>query len=330
MTLENQEPSEAVPEDSCNACGSHDAESLFTASDRLYHTTGDRFQVAQCKQCGLIRLSPQPSPAELKKYYPENYWFVPHATTAGRIEETYRRFVLRDHIRFVGKALRDSQETGPILDVGCGGGLFLRMMHERGFRVMGLDFSQGAATIARTLNGVPAVCASLSEAPFPSQSCSAVTMFHVLEHLYDPRSYLRAAHNLLKPGGKLIVQVPNAACWQFVLLGESWNGVDVPRHLYNFRAQDLEALLVSCGFEVLRRKYFSLRDNPAGLATSLAPALDPMARRLRGVAEGSRGRLARDLLYGAIVLAALPFTAIEAACGAGSTIMMEARKKPPA
>jgi len=115
-------------------------------------------------------------------------------------------------------------------------------------------------------------------APFARQSCAAVTLFHTLEHLYEPRKYLRAAHELLRPGGRLIIQVPNAACWQFLLLGASWNGVDVPRHLYDFRPADLDRMLDSCGFEVLRRKYFSLRDNPAGLATSLAPGLDPKRR----------------------------------------------------
>ena len=61
--------------------------------------------------------------------------------------------------------------------------------------------------------------------------------------------------------------------------------MDAPRHLTDFRARDLEALLAAAGFQVVRRKYFSLRDNPAGLATSLAPSLDPMARRVRGVRE---------------------------------------------
>jgi hypothetical protein len=125
----------------------------------------------------------------------------------------------------------------------------------------------------------------------------------------------------------LILQVPNAGCWQFLLLGAAWNGVDVPRHLYDFRPADLDRLLESCGFETLRRKFFSLRDNPAGLATSLAPTLDPMARRVRQAREGAGARLAKDLLYGALVMAALPFTLIEAACRAGSTIMIEARKK---
>jgi SAM-dependent methyltransferase len=215
-----------------------------------------------------------------------------------------------------------------VLDVGCGGGLFLQMLAERGAKqVAGLDFSLDAARAAWTQSDVPAVCATLSRAPFPNSSCAVVTMFHVLEHLYDPTAYLEAARDLLKPDGRLIVQVPNAACWQFLLFGERWNGVDVPRHLINFRLSDIDALLDACGFEVLRHKHFSLRDNPAGMATSILPELDPQSRRLRGVKESSRGRLIKDLLYFALTVACIPFTVLEAACRAGSTVMVEARKK---
>ncbi|MBK9166913.1 MAG: class I SAM-dependent methyltransferase [Bryobacterales bacterium] len=274
-----------------------------------------------------MRLYPQPEPARLRLYYPERYWHVPSGDAVSELTELYRRLVLYDHVWFVERARRDSGETGPVLDVGCGGGLLLRMLHERGLRVLGLDFALSAASAAWRHNAVPAICGTLSQAPLPDASCSVVTMFHVLEHLYDPRAYLDTAHRLLKPGGRLVVQVPNASCWQFLLLGEMWNGLDIPRHLFDFRSRDLEILLESCGFEVVRRKYFSLRDNPAGLVSSLWPGLDPMARLLRGVPEGPTLRLLKNLTYFALTMLATPFTLIEAACRAGSTVMVEARKR---
>jgi SAM-dependent methyltransferase len=152
-------------------------------------------------------------------------------------------------------------------------------------------------------------------------------MFHVLEHMYDPAAHLHVAHDLLKPNGRLFVQVPNASCWQFLLLGETWRGLEVPRHLWDFRAKDLEILLDRCGFEVERAKYFSLRDNPACLATSLAPGLDPMVRKMRHSKESARKKVVKDVLYLALVCASLPFTLLESACRAGCTVMMEARKK---
>jgi SAM-dependent methyltransferase len=320
------EPEGQQAADVCPACDSPKARLLFEGTDRLYHTTDKIFRVVECGTCGLIRLSPWPSPAELRQYYPSNYWYVPESDTASHLEEAYRRFVLRDHVRFVEQSLVGCGAQGPVLDVGCGGALLLRMLGERGWPGVGLDFSLAAAAAAWRQNGVPVICGSLAQSPLPASSCAAVTMFHVLEHLFDPMAYLDAAHQLLHPDGRLIVQVPNAACWQFLLLGESWSGVDVPRHLLNFRLKDMEILLDRSGFEILRVKHFSLRDNPAGLATSLAPALDPMARRIRGLAETSRERLLKDLVYFALVVAATPFALLEAACRAGSTVMIEARK----
>ena len=311
----------------CVLCGSPSFAPLFCASDRLYHTTSKEFAVVRCGECGLVRLHPAPPPEELHLYYPENYWFLPDASAAGRMEERYRRLVLRDHVQFVSTALRASRAHGPILDAGCGGGLFLGMLRERGFRVLGLDNSDNAARIAWRQQGAPSVCAALDAAPFAPHTVACVTMFHVLEHLYDPRVYLRAAHELLVPDGRLIVQVPNLASWQFRIFGRAWNGVDVPRHLFDFRSRDLERLLESCGFTIVRRKFFSLRDNPAGLASSLAPSLDPMARRVRRIREGPAARLAKDLVYLSIVAASLPFTLLEAAFGAGSTVMIEARPR---
>ena len=122
---------------------------------------------------------------------------------------------------------------------------------------------------------VRVVCGDLAQAPFPQGSCGVLTMFHVVEHLPDPVSYLKSARELLAPDGRLIIQVPNASCWQFMLFGSHWNGVDVPRHLMDYRERDLERLLDQCGFDIVRRKHFSLRDNPAGLASSLAPGLVP-------------------------------------------------------
>lgn len=309
--------------DPCLRCGSLHAVVLISGTDRLYQTTADRFQVVRCVQCGLCRLAPRPLPAQLNHFYPTNYWFHPGDRRASRWAEQYRRLVLRDHVRFVARAYRDAGSAGLVLDAGCGGGLLPAMLRERGVPAIGLDSSSGACSIAWNVHHVPAIAGDLTTAPFSPESFSLLTLFHVLEHLPDPGAYLDAARQLLRPRGHLVVQVPNIDCWQFRLLGPAWNGLDIPRHLTDFRTEDLVYFLNHHGFEVFRMKHFSLRDNPAGLATSLAPGLDPMARRIR---ERLPSLLA-DFAYLALTAVSLPFALTEAAFGHGSSIMIQARKR---
>jgi hypothetical protein len=150
-----------------------------------------------------------------------------------------------------------------------------------------------------------------------------VTLFHVLEHLPDPRAGVRYAASLLDPGGSLVLQVPNAASFQARLFGIRWYGLDVPRHLLNFTPSALERVLRDCGFEIRRTSHFSLRDNPQALASSLLPALDPMASKVR--VGRRRAALVRELAYLGLVVGALPFALLESLLGRGGSIMVEAR-----
>lgn len=246
-----------------------------------------------------MHLAPRPGAAELLRYARASAWPERRETLADRIESAFRRFVLAGDVRFVVRALDRAGVSGPVLDLSPDGAEFRRALAESGIDAAG-EAARG--------------------------SCAAVTMLHVLEHVPDPAASLEAARELLRAAGRLIVQCQNAASWQFLLLGEKWSGLDVPRHLIHFRERDLEALLEYCGFEVLRRNHFSRR-SAADLATSVAPWLDPAVRRARGAAESEFIKLLKHLLYIALAAAAVPFTLAGAACRAGARITIEARPK---
>ncbi len=267
----------------------------------------------------MIRLNPTPPPEELKEFYPDNYRW--QATPAA---EVCRQFVLREHARFAGSAIHGPE---PVLDIGCGSGSLLQALQSRDIPVYGSDpFRENAKRAWRSFS-IPAVCCLLPDIPFQPGSFSAITAFHVLERLPDPSAVLAALRELPAPGGRIVIQASNADSWQALLLGENWNGFDIPRRLMSFRVEDLEDLLDTCGYEIVRRKFFSLRDNPAGLATSLCPGLDPVVRRVRKIEASRFGSILRDALYFALVAAAVPLTLLEAAAGAGSTVMIEAARR---
>ncbi len=308
----------------CPRCEGDTYLTLFQAPDRLGIAGTKLFHVVECSRCALIRLDPIPSEQELASYYPPDYWWESDGPPSGRLVELYRRFVSMDHLHFVTHGV---ERSAPMLDVGCGSGWLVRALRRKGFRAYGLDESAIMAHPATERYGLPVAQGLLANAPFAAGTFSAITLFHVLEHVRDPMTILEELRRLLQPSGKLFVQIPNAACWQFLLLGKRWSGLDVPRHPIHFRSADLEDLLDATGFEVRRRKFFSLRDNPTGLASSIWPALDPLARRVRRVRESTGVRLVKDLMYFALTLAATPFTLLEAAGAAGSTVMVEAVRR---
>jgi SAM-dependent methyltransferase len=293
------------PREGCPACGGAAFEPLFTAGDRLYHTTDEKFLIVQCSKCRLLRLQPRPRSTGRPAAVP--VW--PQGDTlADRIERAYRRFVMADDVRFVLSVLARTEASGPILDLSPDNEPFRR-------------------ALAPFCPEVIAAQPDAERPPVAPGSCAAITMLHVLEKLEDPSAFLDAARDLLQPDGRLIVRSPNAACWQFLMFGERWSRLDVPRRPVLFRSRDLELLLECCGFEILRRKHFSWRSNPADFSTSVAPGLDPIARRARGVRNGPFLSTVKHLLFLALTASAVPLTVIEAACRAGSTITIEARRK---
>jgi SAM-dependent methyltransferase len=278
-------------------------------------------------------LDPPPSEAEIPGFYPPRYWWTGSPGALKRLETAYRRLVLHDHVTFIERAASSAwSESSPprLLDVGCGPGTLIGVLKIRGLDVMGLDLSPEAAEIAARENGVRVVTSTLAGAGFPDACFGIVTLFHVLEHLIDPRPVLAEVRRILRPGGRVVLQVPNIDSWQSRLLGPKWRGLDVPRHIIDYSAGSLQSLLESTGFAVMRVRHFNLRDNAPALASSLCPSLDPQVRAMRqhrlGRAESPVESWIRHSLYLALVGVALPFAMAEAAAGAGATVMIEAAR----
>ena len=123
------------------------------------------------------------------------------------------------------------------------------------------------------------------------------------------------------------LQVPNADSWQAKLLGRRWGGYDVPRHLVNYSARTLRSTLEQHGFTVTAENHHSLRDNPTTLANSLVPGLYPPSRMARRAGPDGLGGTLANLAYLGVTLASMPFCLLEAACGAGASVMLRAQPR---
>ena len=320
---------------SCPICHAAQLSALPPGRDRLFGLAKGTFDLLRCASCGCIFQNPLPENADLAGFYPQEYWWpgqAPQESLRTRIfrnlEKTYREFVVQDHARFLKKCADMLSPNGRLLlDIGCGNGTFLQAANSCGFIPHGMDVSARAVEIARKEYGYPVRQGEIGSKVWSDCRFDFITMFHVLEHLPDPRLALKYARELLRPAGVLILQVPNVSSIQARLFGSRWYGLDVPRHLINFTPGSLALLLEEVGYEFEVISRFSLRDNPASIASSLVPWLDPVRRKGRGLDLRPVWNGFMEIVYFGLFLLAVPAAFLESACGRGGTIWAWARPK---
>jgi SAM-dependent methyltransferase len=139
---------------------------------------------------------------------------------------------------------------GRLLDFGCGSGWYAHRMRERGWTVSGMDFSAHAARRVTEHFAIPVLVGSLPHPQVAPESFDVITMGCVLEHVHRPHTVVAAAAQALRPGGLLVVAVPNLASWGFRVFGRAWWPLELPRHLLHFTPRTLRRLVESHGLEV--------------------------------------------------------------------------------
>jgi 2-polyprenyl-3-methyl-5-hydroxy-6-metoxy-1,4-benzoquinol methylase len=254
ITIDQSAPAETI---ACDACGAPESTRLFRERDRMHRVPGE-YWVVRCNTCGLVYLNPRPSPSRMREHYPPHYvinQFRPAARSAplrqrlvARQLESIDRLKVR---RVLAACPLDSRSR--VLDVGCNVGSFLAALRDRtGCAVVGLEPAPTPAGYARERFGLDVREGCLEEVAdaLAPASFDVITLWHVLEHLRAPRRELQIIHALLKPGGTLIVEVPNFADPLRRLFGSSWAYVDVPRHLIHFTPRTLRKILEDAGFGV--------------------------------------------------------------------------------
>jgi SAM-dependent methyltransferase len=222
--------------------------------------------IAQCEGCAVLRTLPELSYEELSIYYPHDYWGDGREPTQEWI--TSSQSEKTDFLRNCGI------HGGSILDIGCGSGLFLRALNGSGWERFGLELGPVASEAARNALGESRIheC-DLPQAGFSSSSFDVVTLWSALEHTNEPRRQLAEVRRILKIGGVLILQVPNAASYQATWFRGDWFALDAPRHRYHFTEATIARLLQDTGFKPYIRSFKSRTHNVHSLRQSLKSRL---------------------------------------------------------
>jgi SAM-dependent methyltransferase len=134
---------------------------------------------------------------------------------------------------------------------------YLRKYH-RYVRTAGTQIARNMYEFSRDRLGLEIYDKDLLELPFENSSFDLVTIWHVLEHVPDPEGYVDRVYAMLKPGGKLVVEVPNFDAWTRRFTGRYWLGLDLNYHVNFFTPEALTMLLGKYRFTVERVHTFSL------------------------------------------------------------------------
>lgn len=183
-----------------------------------------------------------------------NEYWTDKADPDGRIRDIRsERDLRRADVAYIAEYL-NTLPGGRIVDVGCGLGELLEQVDKRHERI-GLDLSDSAVAATGALEGVRAIRVALADDTFEAGSCRAIVAHHVIEHIEDPVSFVRAVHRNLVTGGVFICGTPNFASAAARVYGERFRLLHDPTHVSLFTDDSLLRLLRDEGFQIHRVEY---------------------------------------------------------------------------
>lgn len=239
----------------CPMCGADAGKLLFAGRD-LLHGGEAMFRLVTCQVCGHMYQNPRPTVAAIGQYYPAAY--IPFQPAIEDEPHWWRRIDRRyGRYRRCAAVQRAAGGPGRLLDVGCATGIFLDGMRRLGWQVQGVEPTWSAVEYARCRFGLDVFHGRLEEAHFADASFDVITLWDVLEHVHEPRPMLAELVRLLRPGGLLVLSLPNPDSLEARLLGPYWLGWDLPRHLNLFRPVLLTRHLPQVGLQVERIRSFT-------------------------------------------------------------------------
>jgi 2-polyprenyl-3-methyl-5-hydroxy-6-metoxy-1,4-benzoquinol methylase len=225
----------------CPVCDSDQIRKVLEVKD--YTVSGESFPLFECADCLLRFTQNVPDADSIGPYYQSDNYISHTDTKKGLINRIYhlvREYTLKQKRKLLIKVT--SKKQGRVLDIGAGTGAFLNEMRAAGWDITGLEPDPGARLMAMEKYKLefrePSALFTTADSGY-----DVITLWHVLEHVHDLHSYIRQIRQLLKPGGVLILALPNYTSVDAVKYGIHWAAYDVPRHLYHFSPTAVKKLL---------------------------------------------------------------------------------------
>lgn len=235
----------------CIACGNNTFEDVFNVKD--YSISQEIFHVKECSTCSLRVTSHPPSENECGTYYQgENY--ISHSDTQSGLINGVYHIVRKLMLGMKYRLCRSKSIPKTLLDVGSGTGYFPNYMKNKSFQVMGIEVDENARKYSQNKFDIEV------NSPFDllrggiDKKFGYITLWHVLEHLYQPEKYMDVFKKQLEDKGQLIMAVPNYLSFDAQHYKSHWAAYDVPRHLWHFTPQAMRLFAERSGFRIVKTK----------------------------------------------------------------------------
>lgn len=234
--------------EACPLCGSTEFAKERTCTD--FYASGEQFDVCRCSKCGFIFTQDAPDESVVGPYYETKDYISLSDTNEGVMNKVYhavRNHMLKRKSRLVQQAA--GMEKGTILDIGTGTGYFLHTMQQAGWQVEGIEKSAEGRKFSKEHFGL-----DIHDNDYLSKTDTAskdvITLWHVMEHLQQLNESWQHIARTLKPGGTLVVAVPNCGSADADHYQDYWAAYDTPRHLWHFQPDTMKAFGEKHGFEL--------------------------------------------------------------------------------
>lgn len=146
-------------------------------------------------------------------------------------------------------------KNGRILDVGCSTGEFLTQFKGNNWERYGIEPNKTDWQIAKKKGGLKVYQKQLLDCHFPRKFFEVITLWHVLEHLYNPKETMIEIKRILKNDGLLILSTPNTSGLGYKIAGKNWFHYDARHHCYLYNLTSLTTLLKKTGFKIIKINY---------------------------------------------------------------------------
>lgn len=198
---------------------------------------GDGHVLSQCRRCETVFAPAYADPEEI--YKPGYLQGGVGAFGLDIMHPLFQAYLLAVSRRRVEILRRNVPAAGEVLDVGCGSGEFLMVAREAGFGPHGFDPLPDAVRLASEERGLDVVVATLEEYGEPEPRFDVVTALHVLEHVPDVQGFLRRSAAWVRPGGHVLIEVPNYASRARRRRLANWSGLRPLEHVTHFTPDTL-------------------------------------------------------------------------------------------